>query len=137
MRARIPYVIVGDVGFYQRAEIKDALASCALPRRRTIANRTRPSAASSTSRAAATAPKPWRSLEAEAVVPQCLPSSRPRHRRPAPESRAAGLNSPMQSAGSAPTHSHTLADLTLASSRCDRLSRHVAREQGRDDRRPA
>ena len=26
MRARIPYVIVGDVGFYQRAEIKDALA---------------------------------------------------------------------------------------------------------------
>lgn len=26
MRARIPYTIVGDVGFYQRAEIKDALA---------------------------------------------------------------------------------------------------------------
>lgn len=26
MRALIPYVIVGDVGFYQRAEIKDALA---------------------------------------------------------------------------------------------------------------
>lgn len=26
MRAKIPYVIVGDVGFYQRAEIKDALA---------------------------------------------------------------------------------------------------------------
>lgn len=26
MRARVPYVIVGDVGFYQRAEIKDALA---------------------------------------------------------------------------------------------------------------
>jgi len=26
IRARIPYVIVGDVGFYQRAEIKDALA---------------------------------------------------------------------------------------------------------------
>ncbi|MEK8121641.1 UvrD-helicase domain-containing protein [Methylocystis sp. IM4] len=26
MRARIPHVIVGDVGFYQRAEIKDALA---------------------------------------------------------------------------------------------------------------
>jgi len=26
MRARIPYVLVGDVGFYQRAEIKDALA---------------------------------------------------------------------------------------------------------------
>jgi DNA helicase-2/ATP-dependent DNA helicase PcrA len=26
MRARIPYRIVGDVGFYQRAEIKDALA---------------------------------------------------------------------------------------------------------------
>ena len=26
MRAHIPYVIVGDVGFYQRAEIKDALA---------------------------------------------------------------------------------------------------------------
>ncbi len=26
MRARIPYVLVGDVGLYQRAEIKDALA---------------------------------------------------------------------------------------------------------------
>ena len=26
MRARIPYVLVGDVGFYQRAEIKDALS---------------------------------------------------------------------------------------------------------------
>jgi DNA helicase II / ATP-dependent DNA helicase PcrA len=26
MRARIPHVLVGDVGFYQRAEIKDALA---------------------------------------------------------------------------------------------------------------
>ncbi|VTZ28450.1 DNA helicase (fragment) [Methylocella tundrae] len=26
MRARVPYVIVGDVGFWQRAEIKDALA---------------------------------------------------------------------------------------------------------------
>ena len=26
MRARIPYVLIGDVGFYQRAEIKDALA---------------------------------------------------------------------------------------------------------------
>ena len=26
MRAQVPYVIVGDVGFYQRAEIKDALA---------------------------------------------------------------------------------------------------------------
>ncbi|WP_245270928.1 ATP-dependent helicase [Beijerinckia mobilis] len=26
MRAKIPYVIVGDVGFYQRAEIKDTLA---------------------------------------------------------------------------------------------------------------
>ena len=26
MRAHVPYVIVGDVGFYQRAEIKDALA---------------------------------------------------------------------------------------------------------------
>ena len=26
MRARIPYVLVGDVGFYQRAEIKDTLA---------------------------------------------------------------------------------------------------------------
>ena len=26
MRARIPYVLVGDVGFYQRAEIKDSLA---------------------------------------------------------------------------------------------------------------
>lgn len=26
MRARIPYVLVGDVGFYQRAEVKDALA---------------------------------------------------------------------------------------------------------------
>lgn len=26
MRAKVPYVIVGDVGFYQRAEIKDALA---------------------------------------------------------------------------------------------------------------
>jgi DNA helicase-2/ATP-dependent DNA helicase PcrA len=26
MRAKIPYVLVGDVGFYQRAEIKDALA---------------------------------------------------------------------------------------------------------------
>ncbi len=26
MRARVPYVIVGDVGFYQRAEVKDALA---------------------------------------------------------------------------------------------------------------
>jgi DNA helicase-2/ATP-dependent DNA helicase PcrA len=26
MRARIPYVIIGDVGFYQRAEVKDALA---------------------------------------------------------------------------------------------------------------
>ena len=26
LRARIPYTIVGDVGFYQRAEIKDALA---------------------------------------------------------------------------------------------------------------
>jgi DNA helicase-2/ATP-dependent DNA helicase PcrA len=26
MRGRIPYVLVGDVGFYQRAEIKDALA---------------------------------------------------------------------------------------------------------------
>ena len=29
MRAKVPYVIVGDVGFHQRAEIKDALA---LPR---------------------------------------------------------------------------------------------------------
>ena len=26
MRARIPFVLVGDVGFYQRAEIKDTLA---------------------------------------------------------------------------------------------------------------
>lgn len=26
MRSKVPYVIVGDVGFYQRAEIKDALA---------------------------------------------------------------------------------------------------------------
>jgi DNA helicase II / ATP-dependent DNA helicase PcrA len=26
MRARIPYTLVGDVGFYQRAEVKDALA---------------------------------------------------------------------------------------------------------------
>ena len=26
MRARIPYVLIGDVGFYHRAEIKDALA---------------------------------------------------------------------------------------------------------------
>lgn len=26
MRARVPYVLVGDVGFYQRTEIKDALA---------------------------------------------------------------------------------------------------------------
>ena len=26
MRARIPYARIGDVGFYQRAEIKDALA---------------------------------------------------------------------------------------------------------------
>ena len=26
MRARIPYVLIGDVGFYQRAEIKDVLA---------------------------------------------------------------------------------------------------------------
>ncbi len=26
LRARVPYVLVGDVGFYQRAEIKDALA---------------------------------------------------------------------------------------------------------------
>ena len=26
MRARIPYVLIGDVGFYQRAEIKDTLA---------------------------------------------------------------------------------------------------------------
>ena len=26
MRARIPYVLIGDVGFYQRAEIKDCLA---------------------------------------------------------------------------------------------------------------
>ena len=26
MRGRVPYVLVGDVGFYQRAEIKDALA---------------------------------------------------------------------------------------------------------------
>jgi DNA helicase-2/ATP-dependent DNA helicase PcrA len=26
MRVRIPYVLVGDVGFYQRAEVKDALA---------------------------------------------------------------------------------------------------------------
>ena len=26
MRARIPYALIGDVGFYQRAEIKDALA---------------------------------------------------------------------------------------------------------------
>jgi len=26
MRARIPYVLVGDVGFYQRAEVKDTLA---------------------------------------------------------------------------------------------------------------
>jgi DNA helicase II / ATP-dependent DNA helicase PcrA len=26
MRARIPYVIVGDMGFYQRAEVRDALA---------------------------------------------------------------------------------------------------------------
>jgi DNA helicase II / ATP-dependent DNA helicase PcrA len=26
MRSRIPYVLIGDVGFYQRAEIKDALA---------------------------------------------------------------------------------------------------------------
>ena len=34
MRARIPYVIVGDVGFYERAEIKDVLALlrlCATP----------------------------------------------------------------------------------------------------------
>ena len=26
MRAHIPYVLVGDVGFYQRAEIKDVLS---------------------------------------------------------------------------------------------------------------
>jgi DNA helicase-2/ATP-dependent DNA helicase PcrA len=26
MRSRIPYVLIGDVGFYQRAEVKDALA---------------------------------------------------------------------------------------------------------------
>lgn len=26
MRARVPYVLIGDVGFYQRAEIKNALA---------------------------------------------------------------------------------------------------------------
>lgn len=26
MRSRVPYVLVGDVGFYQRAEVKDALA---------------------------------------------------------------------------------------------------------------
>ena len=26
MRARVPYALVGDVGFYQRSEIKDALA---------------------------------------------------------------------------------------------------------------
>src|SRR5207245_5876493 len=26
MRARVPYTLIGDVGFYQRAEIKDALA---------------------------------------------------------------------------------------------------------------
>ena len=34
MRARVPYVLVGDVGFYQRAEIKDTLAFlrlCATP----------------------------------------------------------------------------------------------------------
>ncbi len=34
LRARIPYVLVGDVGFYQRAEIKDTLALlrlCATP----------------------------------------------------------------------------------------------------------
>jgi DNA helicase-2/ATP-dependent DNA helicase PcrA len=34
MRARIPYVLVGDVGFYERAEIKDVLALlrlCATP----------------------------------------------------------------------------------------------------------
>ncbi len=41
MRARIPYVLVGDVGFYQRAEIKDALAFCASPRRRTTRRPTR------------------------------------------------------------------------------------------------
>jgi len=39
MRARIPYVIVGDVGFYQRAEIKDALAFLRLAQPLTIANR--------------------------------------------------------------------------------------------------
>ena len=26
MHARVPYTLIGDVGFYQRAEIKDALA---------------------------------------------------------------------------------------------------------------
>jgi superfamily I DNA/RNA helicase len=61
MRAKIPYRLVGDVGFYARAEIKDALALlrlAAMPDDRLF---TRPFGASSTNRDAASAPRPSKS----------------------------------------------------------------------------
>ena len=61
MRAKIPYEIVGDVGFYARAEIKIALAYLRLSAFPDDRSRTRPYAASSTSRGAASARRRSRS----------------------------------------------------------------------------
>jgi len=102
MRAHIPYVIVGDVGFYQRAEIKDALAFLRLAATLTIANRTRPSAASSTSRAAATAPKPWRSLRPRPPSAMSPFSALSRPQTSRPKAAPPDWNSRMPSGGLAP-----------------------------------
>src|SRR5208283_4585125 len=84
--------------------------SCASQQPLTIANRTRPSAASSTSHAAATAPKPWRSSRprppsamspfSALSTPQTFP----------PKSRAAGLEFADAIRRIGADTSHTLAD---------------------------
>ena len=66
MRARVPYVLVRDVGFYQRAEIKDTLAFLRLCATPDDTQADEASGGSSTSRRAASA-KAMQELEDEAA----------------------------------------------------------------------
>lgn len=84
MRSRVPYVIVGDVGFYQRAEIKDALALLRLAARPDDFNRTRHSDASATHRRAGSARRRLRKSiwkPRSAGYPCCRQSRPPNYRR--------------------------------------------------------
>ena len=137
MRARIPYVLVGDVGFYQRAEIKDALALLRLSATPDDAQADEALRRVINVPARGFGAKAMEVLEAEAAWRHGAVAGGAGDRRPATESPHGGAGLRRRDPWRRPRPQRHACRPALAAARRDRLSRHAAREPGRDDGGPA